>query len=79
MIVNIVDSRKLRYRWKDINAVIESAWHDNSVDNSDQYNETENSVYEDRIGISIHEAIIWAENHSESVTLFLYNRGDGIE
>jgi hypothetical protein len=36
MISNIIDRRKRQYRWKQITAIIEPTYHDNSVDDSDE-------------------------------------------
>lgn len=35
-IVNIIDRRTRPYRFKVVNAIVEAAWHDNSVADSDQ-------------------------------------------
>jgi hypothetical protein len=81
MIFNIVDERKCVYAWKDVNAVIENTWQDNSVPDGDYLApaECDDITYEERIGISLHEAIQWAESKAARVTLYLYSRGDGIE
>lgn len=48
MILNIVDNRKLRYRWKRTKAVVEPTWHDNKCKDSDQAEATKDeSDYED--------------------------------
>lgn len=78
MIWNIVDHRKHKYRWSKIDAVIEDTSHDNAVENSDYVEASTDEAYvqcEGKAGISIHEAICWAENLPGRVTLFLYDFG----
>jgi hypothetical protein len=72
MILNVIDDRKLRYRWEHINAVAEPTWHDNQCPDADQTTPTKNELaYEERAGISVKEAIEWANNLTYSVTLYL--------
>ena len=81
MLLNIIDSRKNKYRWQEVNAVIEDTSHDNSCKNSEKTDPSPDEDYvgfEQRESISINEAIKWAENCSGKVTLFLYDKGDGI-
>jgi hypothetical protein len=81
MIWNIIDGRARRYRWAKINAVIEDVAHDNACADSDQAEvEDETSVlFDERRGISLHEAVVWAESQPGRVTLYLYDQGTGIE
>ena len=79
MIWNIIDSRKRKYRWREVNAVIEDIRNDHNVADTDDF-EGENDlapVYDERKGISLHDAIRWAEEEGK-VTLYLYDMGDGI-
>ncbi|WP_127114395.1 hypothetical protein [Shimia sediminis] len=80
MIWNIVDSRKRKYRWRKINAVIENIEHDNSVNDTDVFDEENPNapLYDEKKGVLLHEAIVWAESVPGKVTLYLYNDGDGI-
>ena len=80
MIWNIVDNRTRRYRWAKINAVIEDVANDNSCDDTDVFDEENNNepVCDDRQNISLHEAVMWAEQRSGKVTLYLYDEDDGI-
>ena len=80
MIWNIIDGRKRRYRWRKVNAVIENIEHDNSVEDTDIFDEDNQSapLYEEKRGVLLHEAIEWAESTPGKVTLYLYNDGDGI-
>jgi len=78
MICNIIDGRKRPYRWKRINAIVEAAWHDNPVPDSDQSEgEPDAIVYDQREGISLSDALAWASSLPDRVTLFLYDEGDG--
>lgn len=79
MICNVIDNRKRCYRWAKITAIIESTYHDNSCADSDQAPETINDVcYEERPEISLSEAVNWAQSLPYSVTLYLYDLGQGI-
>ena len=76
MIYNIVDQRRRRYRWRRIDAIIEATSHDNSCADSDQHPPSDNDVvYSERKGISLREAIAWANEHPSPVTLYLYDEG----
>lgn len=78
MLVNIVDNREHRFRWKCINAILEPASHDNSCKDSDRAASAPDATpYEDREGISLAEAIAWANTKPHEVTLFLYDEGCG--
>ncbi|WP_136660811.1 hypothetical protein [Nitratireductor sp. XY-223] len=79
MIWNIVDHRTRKHRWLKVNAVIENTWHDNSCDDADQLETGEDGVqYDDRKDILLHDAVVWAEGVPAKVTLYLYDRGQGI-
>lgn len=75
MISNIRDHRTRQFRWANINAIIENAWHDNGCDDADQAERSDanNITYAERRGVTLHEAIVWAENTPASVTLYLYD------
>ena len=78
MIWNIIDNRKRRYRWKRINAIIEATWHDNPGTDSDQAESSpDDIVYDQREGVSLADAIAWANSLPSGVTLFLYDEGRG--
>jgi hypothetical protein len=80
MITNIIDKRERRYRFLKINAVVEAAWHDNSVKDADQVPCGENNgpTYEEQQNIALSEAVTWASAFAGPVTLFLYDEGAGI-
>jgi len=80
MIVNIVDSRTRKYRWKRVQAIVEAVWHDNACNDSDQADvgdELDESyvLYEERNNLSLTEAVAWAMSLSCPVTLYLYDPG----
>jgi hypothetical protein len=78
MILNIVDRRKRPYRWKCINAVVEGTSHDNSKSDGDQDEGLDNVAYAQRKGISLADALTWANSLPGGNTLFLYDEGRGI-
>ena len=74
MIWNIIDERVRRYRWKNVHAIIEASWHDNSVSGADQALPTTidtEVTFEEREGVSVNEAVSWANAQTCPVTLFL--------
>ncbi|MEK6637076.1 MAG: hypothetical protein AABY88_03220 [Pseudomonadota bacterium] len=80
MIWNIIDHRKRVYRWKLVNAVIEAVEHDNSCADADQapdYDVMEVIDYDQKEGVSVSEAIKWANQKNCPVTLYLYDNGSG--
>lgn len=80
MIWNVIDKRARPYRWAKINAIIEATWHDNTALDADvaPLALAEDEVtYDQREGISLHEAIRWANAQRCPVTLYLYDEGAG--
>lgn len=83
MLTNIVDRRKRPYRFMKINAVIEPARHDNSVKDSDKAKPSRKMDkawigYDEKEHVSLADALMWATNHKDEVTLYLYDQNDGI-
>jgi hypothetical protein len=87
MIVNIVDFRLNSYSFLKINAVVEAAWHDNSIDGADQIVRMMNRApapsndgpeHEEREHISLEEAVVWAGSFPQPVTLYIYDPDSGI-
>ncbi|MVO16341.1 hypothetical protein GO984_11025 [Rhodobacteraceae bacterium CY05] len=80
MIKNLIDHRKRPYRWKAVNAVVESTWHDNSCEDADKVAVGDEMVglCEERRNISVAEAMTWGMSMKEEVTLYLYDQGQGI-
>jgi len=76
VLYNLVDGRERRFRWQKIKAIIEPTCHDNPVKDSDQVPPPPRSsmlVSEIKNGISLNEAVKWAEEQTVPVTLFLYD------
>jgi hypothetical protein len=75
MIVNMLDLRERPYRWKNIVAVIQSATKDNVAEDSDQVKEGLGIEidYAERQGLSVRDAVLWAEGMGGMVTLYLYD------
>jgi hypothetical protein len=69
MIVNICDWRDRPHRFLNIFAVVEDAFRDNSV--SDQVLERSGPDCEEPGGITLAQAIAWANSFCDPVTLFL--------
>ena len=78
MIWNIIDRREKRHRWRLINAIVEPTWHDNSCQDSDQAERAMGEIeYDQREGVSVADAVQWANAMPFPVTLFLYDLGGG--
>ena len=79
MILNVVDNRTRKYRWKKVNAVLENTHQDNCCEDSDQAREDceHQLMYDDRENISIAEAIKWGMAQKAEVTLYLYGTREG--
>lgn len=78
MIWNVIDNRTRPYRWKRINAIVEPTCHDNSCSDSDQAESgPDDIVYDEREGISLADAITWANSLPCGVPLFLFDEGRG--
>jgi len=76
MICNIIDNRRRRHRWKSVDAIIEATSNDNSVHDADeQPGGPDDIVYASRKGVSVAEAIAWANAEPSVVTLYLYDEG----
>ena len=70
--------RYVPYRWSSVLAVVESAAKDNQAEDSDK---VQNGIgieidYAERDGISVREAVLWADRLDGMVTLYLYDRDD---
>lgn len=79
--VNIIDNRKRRYRFRKVNAIVEAAWHDNSCTNSDRVDPDPNDDgpnYCQNEHITVAEAVVWANTFPTDVTLYLYDKDGGI-
>jgi hypothetical protein len=78
MLCNIIDHRARPHRWKRINAILEATAHDNNVADADQAPASPDDVtYDQREGITVAEAVAWANGEKGAVTLYLYDEGEG--
>lgn len=78
MICNIHDRRSRPFRWRRVKAILEATAHDNGCADSDPVPPSDFDVtYMERDGISIPDAVAWAEAQSSAVTLYLYDEGAG--
>lgn len=75
MIVNMIDLRSRPYRWSKILAVVESAAKDNAAEDSDKVDVSIGVQvdYAERDGVSVREALLWADALGGMVTLYLYD------
>lgn len=76
MLINLIDLREAPYRWKTVLAVVESAAKNNSAENADTV-ENAGGVeidYAEREGLTVREAVLWAEQLQGKVTLYLYDK-----
>jgi hypothetical protein len=79
MLWNIIDKRDRPYRWKRINAIIEATSNDNCVKDADEVDIHDDDVmYDQRVGITVADAVQWAMSQAQPVTLFLYDEGKGV-
>ena len=76
MIVNVLDLRERPYRWSNILAVVQSATKDNVAEDADIIHAKIGVEidYAERDGLSVREAVLWAERLDGMVTLYLYDR-----
>ncbi|MDA8586782.1 hypothetical protein N9L47_11040 [Rhodobacteraceae bacterium] len=75
MLANVHDLRERPYRWKTVLAVVQSASKDNVAEDSDRVNSKLGVEidYAEREGISVRDAVLWAEGMGGMVTLYLYD------
>ncbi|HZE54490.1 MAG TPA: hypothetical protein VE111_14670 [Bradyrhizobium sp.] len=80
MIYNIIDRRTRQHRWRQITAIVEPTYHDNTVDDADQADNAgpDAPVHEQRPAISVTDAVAWATGIPCAVTLYFYDLGAGI-
>ena len=75
MLVNVLDLRERSYRWKSVLAVLESAAKNNEAEDADHVRDDLGVVidYAERRGISVRDALLWAEKMTGPVTLYIYD------
>ena len=78
MIVNMIDLRSRPYRWSAVLAVVEAAAKDNAAEDADMVDAGIGIEidYAEREGISVREAVLWADRLEGMVTLYLYDRDE---
>ena len=78
MLVNMIDLREREYRWSRVMAVLESATKNNEAEHADQVKPGLGIEidYAERVGISVREAVLWAEKTDGPLTLYLYDYED---
>lgn len=77
-LTNIIDERDNPFRFSRINAKIEPTCHDNSVIGAEQVDHTVNIedrmfTIAERYGLSLTDAVQWANTFKAPVTLYLSN------
>ena len=75
MLMNVVDLRERTYRWREVLAVIESGFKNNEAQDADHVTGDIGAMidYAERAGISVRDAVHWAEQAGGPVTLYLYD------
>jgi hypothetical protein len=78
MLVNMIDLREQEYRWSRVMAVLESATKNNEAEGADHVKPGLGIEidYAERTGISVREAVLWAEKTDGPLTLYLYDDED---
>ncbi len=81
MIVNLIDLRARPYRWSSVLAVVEAAVKDNDAEDADKVDDGFGVQidYAEREGISVREAVLWADRLAGMVTLYLYDKDSDTE
>ena len=79
-ILNVIDRRTRKYRWRKVDAVVEPTHQDNRVKDSDQcdppntsYETLQIITYDDRVNIALSDAVKWANELPYGVTLYIYD------
>jgi len=74
-LTNIIDGRDQRYRFNTVLAIVEPTRHDNNCADADQGEKSasDNFFYAEQYGISVANAVRWADSFESQVTLYLYN------
>ncbi len=82
MIYNIVDGRKHPNRWRYVYAIVEPTHHENYRAAKEGGDEIDSALfahvetdYDERVHISLHDAVIWAERLPFAATLYIYDDG----
>ncbi|CUH75447.1 hypothetical protein [Tropicibacter naphthalenivorans] len=74
MLCNIIDHRKRRHRWRNVVGLVEATYQDNGAADADQAEGHPGLVLcEERKGLTLAEAVAWAQGFDVDVTLFIYD------
>src|SRR5690606_13392070 len=73
MLWNIIDNRERKNRWACVDAIAEPTMMDNKVHDADQAPAWRTYMVETLDGVSLEEAILWAQGFDCPTTLFLYD------
>ena len=78
MLVNLIDLRERPYRWSSVLAVVEAAAKDNDAEDADRVDASLGIEidYAERDGVSVRDAVLWADRLEGMVTLYLYDRDE---
>lgn len=72
MIANIIDKRTNKYDVR-CDIAFEPSWHDNSIKGATQFYRTRTFSYDEKRNTTIVEAIEFAQQWDEPVTMFVYD------
>lgn len=72
MIANIIDKRTNKYDVR-CDIAFEPSWHDNSIEGATQFYRTRTFCYDEKRNTTIVEAIEFAQQWDEPVTMFVYD------
>ena len=75
MLMNVMDLRERPYRWREVLAVLESAFKNNEAPDGDKVSGDIGAFidYAERSGITVRDAMQWAEQAGGPVTLYLFD------
>lgn len=72
MIANIIDSRTNKYDVR-CDVAFEPSWHDNTIKGATQFWRTRTFSYEEKRNTTLAQAIEFAQQWDEPVTMFIYD------
>lgn len=79
MLANVIDHRKRKFRFLKVNVVAEATWHDNRGKDTDYSDPALGGpAYEEFEHIALNDAIVWAQEQTAPITLFVYDEDGGI-
>ena len=72
MIANVIDKRTNKYDVR-CDVAFEPSWHDNTIEGATQFYRTRTFSYEESRNTTIVQAIEFAQQWDEAVTMFVYD------